>query len=204
MPLHCPVGLDVDQLRQEVQDVYARVASDPDGDFHFHRGPAYATDLLDYDADALAALPEAATASFAGVGNPTAIGDINPGETVVDLGSGAGMDLLLAAQRVSSEGRAIGVDMTDDMLESAAASAAEMGASQVELRKGDLLALPLEDASVDVVISNGVLNLAPNKPAAFSEIARIMKPGGRLLLADIIMSGELNEDCRSDIDLWAG
>ncbi|MCH9646854.1 MAG: methyltransferase domain-containing protein [Deltaproteobacteria bacterium] len=204
MPLQCPIELDVDRLRQEIQDVYSQVATAPDGDFHFHRGPVFASQLLDYDAAELAQLPSAATASFAGVGNPLSIDPLHPGEVVVDLGSGAGMDLLLAAKRVGATGQAIGIDMTDAMLSSASASAQEIGADQVELRKGDLLELPLEDDSVDVVISNGVLNLAPDKVAAFSEITRVLKPGGRLLLADIVMSGELNETCRSDIDLWAG
>ena len=176
----------------------------PRGDFHFHRGPEYAVNALGYDAGQLSSLPSAATASFAGVANPLAIAEISEGETVVDLGSGTGMDLLLAAGRVGSEGRAIGVDMTDEMLESARSSANLMGAFQVELRRGDLQDLPLERASVDVVISNGVLNLAPDKRIAFGEIARVLKPGGRLLLGDIIMSGELSEESRRDIDLWAG
>jgi len=204
MPLQCPIDLNVDELRQEIKDMYSSVARQPDGDFHFHRGPAYAAEFLGYDAGELASLPEKATASFAGVANPFLIDELHRGETVVDLGSGAGMDLLLAARRVGPEGRAIGVDMTDDMLASATASAETDGATRVELRKGDLLDLPLEDASVDVVISNGVLNLAHDKVKAFSEIARVLKPGGRLLLGDIIMSGELSESCRSDIELWAG
>ena len=204
MALKCPVGLDPDQLRQEVRSVYARVAQSPEGDFHFHRGPEYAAEQLDYDANELAELPPQATASFAGVGNPLAIDRLEPGQVVVDIGSGSGMDLLLAARRVGPEGKAIGVDMTDEMLASARRSAEAMGANQVELRKGDLLDLPLESDSVDVVISNGVLNLSPDKIVSFSEIARVLRPGGRLLLADIIMGVELDEAARSDIDLWAG
>jgi SAM-dependent methyltransferase len=196
--------LDPDQLRQEVRSVYARVAQSPEGDFHFHRGPEYAAEQLDYDANELAELPPQATASFAGVGNPLAIDRLEPGQVVVDIGSGSGMDLLLAARRVGPEGKAIGVDMTDEMLASARRSAEAMGANQVELRKGDLLDLPLESDSVDVVISNGVLNLSPDKIVSFSEIARVLRPGGRLLLADIIMGVELDEAARSDIDLWAG
>ena len=124
----------------------------------------------------------------------------------VDLFTGfrAGMDLLLAARRVGPDGRAIGIDMTSAMLDSATRSAESMGAAQVEIRQGDLLALPIEDASVDVVISNGVINLVPDKVSAFSEVARILKPGGRLSLADIIMSSELDEASRGDIDLWTG
>ena len=204
MALKCPVGLDADQLRAEVGKVYSRVAESPDGDFHFHRGPKYAAEQLNYDADELAELPSEATEAFAGVGNPLAIGDLAPGETVLDIGSGAGMDLLLAAKRVGQNGQAIGVDMTDLMLSRAQKAANEMGATQVDLRKGDLLSLTAEDNSVDVVISNGVLNLSPDKPASFAEVKRILKPGGRLLLADIVMGQELSEGARRDIDLWAG
>lgn len=204
MALKCPVGLDADRLRDEVRKVYARVAESPNGDFHFHRGPAYAVERLGYDADELATLPEEATAAFAGVGNPLDIAELAAGETVLDIGSGAGMDLLLAARRVGPEGKAIGVDMTDEMLGRARRAADEAGASQVELRKGDLLELTAEDESVDVVISNGVLNLSPDKTVSFSEILRALKPGGRLMLADIVMGTELDEGSRRDIDLWAG
>lgn len=204
MALQCPVGLDADRLREEVGKVYAQVAEEPDGDFHFHRGPAYAAEKLGYDPEELAELPDEATAAFAGVGNPLDAGKIAEGETVLDIGSGAGMDLLLAAQRVGLQGKAIGVDMTDAMLDRARRAAASMGATQVELRKGDLMELPADDNSVDVVISNGVLNLSPDKTVSFAEIARILKPGGRLLLADIVMGKELSEAARSDIDLWAG
>ena len=204
MALQSPEGFDPEALRAEIRSVYSRVATAPDGDFHFHRGPDYAVSRLGYDADELAALPTEATASFAGVANPLAIGPIHNGETVVDLGSGAGMDLLLAASRVGPVGRAIGVDMTDAMLESARASAEAMGYENVELRRGDLQDLPLDDGSVDVVISNGVLNLAPDKQVAFAEIHRVLKPGGRLYLGDIVIGKELSEDARKDIDLWAG
>jgi len=204
MALQCPVGLDAERLREEVGKVYAQVAEEPNGDFHFHRGPAYAAEKLGYDPEELAELPDEATAAFAGVGNPLDAGTIAEGETVLDIGSGAGMDLLLAAQRVGLQGKAIGVDMTDAMLDRARRAAASMGATQVELRKGDLMELPADDNSVDVVISNGVLNLSPDKTVSFAEIARILKPGGRLLLADIVMGKELSEVARSDIDLWAG
>ncbi len=204
MALQCPIGLDVNQLRQEIKDVYSQVAVAPNGDFHFHRGPEYAASKLGYDASELNELPTAATASFAGVANPLAIDELAPGETIVDLGCGAGMDILLASKRVGPAGQAIGVDMTDEMLASTTNSAAEMGAINAQARKGDLTALPIEDGTVDVAISNGVLNLAPDKNAAFSEIKRILKPGGRLLLGDIIMNRELSEDARNDIDLWTG
>lgn len=204
MAIVCPATLDTQQLREEVSAIYSRVASDPEGEFHFHRGPEYAARFLGYDPQELAALPTAATASFAGVGNPHAIGPIHAGETVLDIGCGAGMDLLLAAKRVGPSGHAIGVDMTPEMRERALASTQIAGLTNVEVRAGDSEALPVEDASIDVVISNGVLNLVPDKRKAYSEIARVLRPGGRLLLADIAVEVELDEDTRSDIDLWTG
>jgi arsenite methyltransferase len=204
MAIACPVDLNTAALRSEISSIYGRVASEPDGEFHFHRGPAYAAGFLGYSAEELAALPSDCTASFAGVGNPLAIGQIRAGETVVDIGSGAGMDLLLAARRTGPAGHAVGVDMTDAMIERARKSAAEVGMPHVEIRKGDATSLPVPDASVDVVISNGVLNLVPEKERGFAEIIRILKPGGRLHLADIALDVELPEDARRNIDLWTG
>ena len=180
------------------------MAAEPDGDFHFHRGPAYAAEFLGYDAGELAALPADCTASFVGVGNPLAIGPIHAGQTVLDIGCGAGMDLLLAAKRTGPDGQAIGVDMTDAMIERARKSAAGSGLCQVEVRKGDATALPIADCSIDVVNSNGVLNLVPEKELCFHEIVRVLKPGGRLHLADIALDVELPEDARRNIDLWTG
>ncbi|MBI1940906.1 MAG: methyltransferase domain-containing protein [Acidobacteria bacterium] len=204
MAIACPVDLNTRVLRSEVSGLYSRVAVAPDGSFHFHRGPAYAAEFLGYDAGELAALPPETSAAFAGVGNPHRIGPIKAGETVLDIGCGAGMDLLVAARRVGPAGRAIGVDMTDAMIERARASAAAAGLTQVEVRKGDATTLPVEDSSVDVVISNGVLNLVPEKAAAFAEIVRVLKPAGRLQLADIVVDEELGEDERRNIDLWTG
>jgi SAM-dependent methyltransferase len=204
MSIACPVDLNTTVLRSEISSIYGRVAAEPDGEFHFHRGPAYAAEFLGYDAGELAALPPDCTASFAGVGNPLGIGPIRAGETVLDVGCGAGMDLLLAATRTGPTGHAIGVDMTDAMVEQARKSAASAGLGQVEIRKGDATALPVSDASVDVVSSNGVLNLVPEKERGFGEIVRILKPGGRLHLADIALDVELPEDARRNIDLWTG
>jgi arsenite methyltransferase len=204
MATNAPAALDINKLTDEIISVYQRVAEEPDGDFHFHRGAAYATRLLGYDADRLAALPASSTAAFAGVANPHATGKIGEGETVLDIGSGAGMDLLLAAQDVGPSGSAIGVDITEQMRAVARASAAALGLDHVDIREGDALDLPVDDSSIDVVISNGVLNLTPNKSRAFREILRVLKPGGRLQLADIIQSKELSEAMRSDIDLWTG
>jgi ubiquinone/menaquinone biosynthesis C-methylase UbiE len=160
--------------------------------------------VLRYDREELAALPAATTAAFAGVGNPLRMGGIEEGATVLDIGSGAGTDLLLAARRVGPAGRAIGVDMTAEMRERAAAAAAGMGmADRVELRDGLAEELPVEDGCVDVVISNGVLNLAVDKPQAFREVARVLRPGGRLLLADVATAIPFGPDAREDIELWA-
>jgi SAM-dependent methyltransferase len=204
MSIACPVDLNIAVLRSEISDIYGRVAEHPEGEFHFHRGPAYAVEFLGYDAGELAALPPDCTASFAGIGNPLAIGDIHPGETVLDIGCGAGMDLLLAATRAGTSGHAIGVDMTDAMVERARKSAEAAGLPQVVVRKGDATALPLGDASVDVVSSNGVINLVPEKQRAFAEIVRVLRPSGRLHLADIALDVELPEDARRNIDLWTG
>lgn len=197
------VKLDIDQLRQAVQGEYAEVAMCPAKGYHFHTGRPLAR-LLGYDAAAVAALPDSAVESFAGVGNPFALGRLQTGETVVDLGSGAGLDALLAAQQVGPSGRVIGVDMTDAMLDKARANARQVGATNVEFRQGYLEDLPVEDASVDVVISNGVINLCPDKEAVWREVARILKPGGRVQIADIIVGKPVPEGAKENIDLWTG
>lgn len=204
MVLACPVDLDTQLLRDEISKIYGRVATHPEGNFHFHRGPAYAAEFLGYDEAELALLPAEATASFAGIGNPHAVAPLAAGQTVLDIGCGAGMDLLLAARRVGPQGRALGVEMTEAMIDRARSAARAAGLSQVDVRKGDATALPLPDASVDVVISNGVLNLVPEKEKAFCEIVRVLRPGGRLQLADIVVEAELGEDVRRNIDLWTG
>ncbi len=204
MAISCPADFDAQALRAEVSKIYGRVALDPDGDFHFHRGPVYAAAMLGYDEASLSELPGPSTASFAGVANPLAIAEVLPGQKVLDVGCGAGMDLLLAARLVGARGEAIGVDMTSEMLESVKRSAEALDDVHVVLKRGDAEALPLEAESVDVVISNGVLNLTTDKHRAFSEIHRVLKPGGRLLLGDIAVADELSLDIRNDIDLWTG
>ncbi len=204
MALTCPVEFDVATLRSEIQTMYGRVATAPDSEFHFHRGPAYAASRLGYDPAELAQLPVAVTSSFAGVGNPHAIAPIDVSAVVLDIGSGAGTDLLLAARRIGPEGRAIGVDMTAAMRQRAMAGANAAGLTNVEVRDGDATRLPLDDATVDIVISNGVLNLVPDKPAAVREIARVLKPGGRAQIADIVIGEVLPESALRDIDLWTG
>ncbi len=204
MAIACPVDLDTLKLRAEIRSIYSRVAADPSGEFHFHRGPAYAAERLGYDAAELATLPASVTESFAGVANPHAIAPIPVGATVVDIGSGAGTDLLLAALHVGPNGRAIGVDMTEAMRDRARRGAAARGLTHVDVREGDATALPVETGSIDVVISNGVLNLVADKRTAIAEIQRILKPGGRVQIADIVLGVELPEDARRDIDLWTG
>ena len=204
MAIACPVDLDTRKLRDEIHSIYARVASDPSSEFHFHRGPDYAAEFLRYDRAALAQLPIESTASFAGVANPHRVAPIEEGSIVVDIGCGAGMDLLLAAKSAGPRGHAIGVDMTEAMAEKARASARAAGLDNVEVRLGDAMSLPLEDSSADVVISNGVLNLTSDKSVAFGEVFRVLKPGGRFLYADIVVANELSESIRKDIDLWTG
>jgi len=200
----CPVGFDVAKLRELIRAEYDRVGREPDGDFHFHRGAQYAASMLGYDAQQLATLPEESTGSFAGVGNPHRIGPIQPGETVLDIGCGAGMDLLLAARRTGPTGRVIGVDLTPAMIERAKRAAIKSGLWEtIEIRRGMAEELPVENESVDVVISNGVLNLSADKTRSFAEIYRVLKPGSRLYLADVVVQRELSLAARSDVYLWA-
>ena len=204
MAIACPVDLDTLKLRAEIQSIYARVAADPSGEFHFHRGPEYAARRLNYDAAALAKLPGTVTESFAGVGNPHSIAPLSGGATVLDIGCGAGTDLLMAAFQVGPSGRAIGVDMTEAMRVRARRGAAACGLVNADVREGEATALPVDDEGVDVVISNGVLNLVPEKREAIAEIWRVLKPGGRVQIADIVVGAELPESARQDIDLWTG
>ncbi|GMV14426.1 MAG: arsenite S-adenosylmethyltransferase [Polyangiaceae bacterium] len=204
MATSCPSELDVDALRERIRDVYTRVAEDPSGDFHFHRGARYAVDVLGYDADELSALPRRTTDRFAGVGNPLAWAALEPGMTVLDHACGAGMDVLIAARRVGPEGRVIGVDMTPLMRQAALLSAREAGlADRVDIRAGMFEDLPVASASVDVVLSNGVLNLAPDKRRVLSEVRRVLRPGGLLCLSDVVVQRELSLRARSEAELWA-
>ena len=196
--------VDVDVLRDEIQRTYTDVSTQPGQDFIFPTGRAWAEDL-GYPQPELSNVPEATVQSFAGVANPHVLGRIDEGATVLDLGCGAGTDLLIAAQMVGPEGHVIGVDMTPGMLRLAMASAREMGvADRVELHESLIESLPLPDAEVDIVISNGVIDLVPDKDAAFAEIDRVLKPGGRLQFADVVIHTEVSEDARKRIDLWTG
>jgi SAM-dependent methyltransferase len=204
MATQAPTSLDVRHLNSEISTTYGRVATDPGGDYHFHRGADYAASFLGYNRDELDRVPLEATESFAGVANPLDIDTVDPGQVVLDVGSGAGMDLLIAARRVGDHGRAIGVDMTDEMIDKATDAADKAGLGNVDIRHGDAMNLPVADAEVDVVISNGVFNLTPDKQRVFSEVFRVIKPGGRLLLGDIVVEEDLDEKTRSDVDLWTG
>jgi arsenite methyltransferase len=201
MSTQAPVDIDV--LRDEIQKTYTGVSERREEDFIFPTGRAWAEDL-GYPADLLWAVPEATVESFAGVANHFLLGDIDQGDTVLDLGCGAGTDLLIAAQMVGSSGRAIGIDLTPSMVERARQSAAEMGLDNVEVHEGLIERLPLPDGSVDVVISNGVIDLVPDKDAVFSEIKRVLKPGGRLQIADVVIHREVSDEAKRDIDLWTG
>jgi arsenite methyltransferase len=198
-----PVSVDVDLLRSEIRRTYTDVSTDQEREFIFPTGRSWAQEL-GYPEPELARVPDAIVASFAGVANHWLLGDVEPGEVVLDLGCGAGTDLLIAAQNAGPAGRAIGIDMTPAMLERAAAGAQQMGLANVELHESLIEALPLEDASVDVVISNGVIDLVPDKDAVFAEIDRVLRPGGRLQFADVVIHTEVSEDARERIDLWTG
>ncbi len=199
------VGAPVDreELRDEVKLKYAAVAVAPDDEYHFHTGRVVA-ERCRYDMQEVDALPGVAVESFAGVANPFELRSLEAGEHVVDLGSGAGFDCFLAGAAVGPDGKVIGVDMTDEMLTKARAVTAEIGADNVEFRHGFLEALPIEDGWADVVISNGVINLCPDKVAAFDEAWRILKPGGVMQFADIANGVDVPEEAKRHIDLWTG
>jgi SAM-dependent methyltransferase len=196
--------VDVDVLREEIQKTYTEVSTQPADDFIFPTGRSWA-EALGYPQPELSNVPDASVESFAGVANPHVLGRIEEGAVVLDLGCGAGTDLLIAAQMVGASGRVIGVDMTPAMLVVAAASAREMDlADRVELHEALIECLPLPDGEVDIVISNGVIDLVPDKDAAFDEIDRVLKPGGRLQFADVVIHNPVSEDARKRIDLWTG
>jgi SAM-dependent methyltransferase len=190
-------------LREAIREEYRVVASEPDRGFHFHTGRPL-TKILGYKDDWLVGIPESTIESFAGTGNPFSMGTLSEGEHVVDVGCGAGIDSLIAAKMVGSFGRVIGVDMTPEMLEKAVAGAHDTAATNIEFRKGYGEELPVADVWADVVISNGVLNLMPDKPVALKEMARVLKPGGRLQIADILIQREVPEAALGRIDLWTG
>jgi arsenite methyltransferase len=196
-------GLNVEVLRDAIRSEYAQVAADPGQGFHFHTGHRLAR-ILGYDEAWLDGVPEDTIAAFAGTGNPFALGVLRAGEQVVDVGCGAGIDSLIAARMVGPSGEVVGVDMTPAMLDRALTSAAEGGFSNVRFHGGLAESLPVADGWADVVISNGVLNLFPDKFAGLQEMARVLKPDGRLQIGDILVQKSVGAKARLDIDLWKG
>jgi SAM-dependent methyltransferase len=197
------VDIDLETLKCEIKKTYAQVSSEPETEFVFPTGRAWALDL-GYPPDLLARVPDGSAESFAGVANPFSLGALQPGEDVLDLGSGAGTDSLVAAQMVGADGSVTGVDMTPEMIAKARAGAAEIGAGEVEFVESEAERLPFADESFDVVISNGVIDLIPDKDAVFAELFRVLRPGGRLQLADVTIQRPVSEEGRRNIDLWTG
>jgi SAM-dependent methyltransferase len=195
--------VDPDALRDQVRTKYREVATDPDRSYHFHTGRPLAA-RLGYDGAAVASLPDRAVESFAGVGNPFSLRTLEPGERVVDVGSGAGFDSFIAAGQVGPGGRVVGVDMTPEMLEKSRATAERLGFTHVEFREGLAEQLPVDDGWADAVISNGVINLCADKRKAFEEIHRVLRPGGWLQFADIANGLPVPPEALRDIDLWTG
>lgn len=195
--------VDVDKLHDEVKEKYREVAAEPNASYHFHTGRAHAL-RMGYPEWPLNELPDSATDAFAGVGNPFFWGLPAAGATVLELGSGAGMDSFLAARAVGPGGRVIGVDMTDEMVDRAEATAVGIGLTNLEFRRGYIEDVPVPSASIDVVISNGVINLCPSKARVYEEVTRVLKPGGRMTIADICVEKPVPEGALRDIDLWTG
>jgi SAM-dependent methyltransferase len=196
------VEIDVDLLKSEIKNTYASVSEEPRRDFIFPTGRLWAEDL-GYPEE-LANVPETAVESFAGVANPWQLGRLAPGERVLDLGSGAGTDSLVAAQMVGADGSVTGIDMTPQMLAKARTAAAEMGATNVTFVEAEAEQLPFPDASFEVVISNGVIDLIPDKDAVFAELFRVLTPGGRIQIADVTIHNPVSAEGRRNIDLWTG
>jgi len=196
------VDIDVALLKSEIKKTYSAVSQEPERDFIFPTGRDWAEDL-GYPAE-LANVPESAVESFAGVANPWTMGRLAAGERVLDIGAGAGTDSLVAAQMVVPDGRVTGIDMTSAMLAKERAAAAEMGVTNVEFVEGEAESLPFAEASFDVVISNGVIDLIPDKDAVFAELYRVLAPGGRMQIADVTIENPVSEEGRRNIDLWTG
>lgn len=194
--------VDAQELETKVKDMYRHVAEEPHGAYHFEMGRSLAG-RLGYPPHLLGRIPAGAIESFAGVGYFFDLAGLKAGERVIDLGSGSGMDVFFAALRVGADGAVVGVDFTAEQLDKCRRLAEQGGFGQVELREGRIESVPAEDGAVDCVISNGVINLAPDKGRVFAEAARLLKPGGRMAIADIVSEQELKESIVCDADLWA-
>jgi arsenite methyltransferase len=204
LPEHVtPAGIKVNDLRRAISREYEEVATTPAKGFHFHTG-RHLTEIVEYQKEWLEGIPESVIESFAGTGNPFAIGEITTGESVVDIGCGAGIDSFIAAQKVGPSGRVIGVDMTPAMLDKAREALEKVSGAQVQFEHGVMENLPVPNNWADVIISNGVINLAPDKKKVLREMHRVLKPGGRLQIADILVQREVPESAKRKIDLWTG
>ena len=198
-----PAAVDAEALRCQISDKYTEVAKTPEKGFHFHTGKPLAL-MLGYSEEVVDSLPAGTVDSFAGMGNPFSMGTLRPGEMVLDIGCGAGFDSFIAARQVGEAGRVISVDMTPAMLDKANAGAQNAGITNIEFREGLAEALPVDDASIDVVISNGVINLCPDKVEVMRQVNRVLKPGARIQIADIVVHKEVPQEAKDDIDLWSG
>ena len=196
------VKYDRKHIFEAVQLMYTEVATEPKKTFHFPTGRP-ACEFVGYPDEQLDAIPTQAVESFAGVGYPFVVGAVRVGNHVLDIGSGSGTDVLLAARIVGPEGKIYGLDMTQAMRTKLRQNVDKMGITNVTLLAGNAEEIPLPDAAVDVVTSNGVLNLVPNKEQAFNEIYRVLRPGGRVQIADIVVGKPVSEQCRQDPELWA-
>ena len=197
------VGVDTELLKCEIKKTYSRVSEQPDEDFIFPTGREWAQDL-GYPEELLARVPDGATESFAGVANPLSLGVLETGSHVLDIGCGAGMECLIASQMVGETGRVVGLDMTPEMLDKARANALAMGAENVEFVLSEAESLPFDDESFDIVISNGVIDLIPDKDAVFDEIHRVLRSGGRIQISDVTIQRPVSEEGKRNIDLWTG
>lgn len=196
-------AVNLDELREAIKDEYRRVARSPDQGFHFHTGRPL-TRIVEYRDEWLEGVPENVISCFAGTGNPFLVAELHPGERVVDLGCGAGIDTFIAARQVGPEGQVLGIDMTQEMLAQARSAREQSGLTNTEFREGHLEEIPVGDGWADVVISNGAINLSPDKKRVYSEINRVLTPGGRMQIADILVQKPVSQEAKERIDLWTG
>jgi len=196
-------NVNIDELREAIKDEYRVVARSPDQGFHFHTGRPL-TRIVEYRDEWLDGVPENVISCFAGTGNPFLVAELYPEERVVDLGCGAGIDTFIAAKQVGPKGQAVGIDMTEEMLAQARSAREQSGLTNTDFREGHFEEIPVEDGWADVVISNGAINLSPDKKRVYGEINRVLTPGGRLQIADILVQKPVSQEAKERIDLWTG